>query len=555
MEPSASANRSISFGSFRLFPAQRLLLDSGNPLRLGSRALDILIALVESAGELVGKTELMARVWPDTIVVEDNLTVHVAALRRALSDGIGGNRYLITIPGRGYCFVAPVTEEDVEQWPSPPASARYAHNLPGFLTRLIGRRGTMSRLIEQSPAQRLLTIAGPGGIGKTSVALAVAEELVPKFEHGVWMVDLAPVRDPRYVPSALSAALGLQGPSGDPMPGLLGVLNDKNMLLLIDNCEHLIEAAADLAVSVLRHAPGVRILATSREPLRVEGEQVHRLSGLESPPPSALLTAAEALAFPAVQLFVERGAASMGEFELDDADAPLVAEICRKLDGVPLAIEFAASRIDALGVRGIAARLEEGLSALTGGRRAALPRQHTMRATLDWSYGLLSEREQAVLRRLSIFAGSFTLRAAAAVAADAVLPEGEIVDQVLELVAKSLIMADVRGADPRLRLLETTRAYARMKLAESGEADAVGRRHAEYYRSVPETAGFDQLKLPAEPTALPSSDMPRSSTRPPRSRSRNQLLAPALNNSGEGLAPAIAEGKAIFVRTYRVGRV
>jgi predicted ATPase/DNA-binding winged helix-turn-helix (wHTH) protein len=554
MEPSACANRSISFGSFRLFPAQRLLLDSGNPLRLGSRALDILIALVERAGELVGKTELMARVWPDTIVVEDNLTVHVAALRRALSDGIGGNRYLITIPGRGYCFVAPVTVEGVEQWPLQPAGGRYAHNLPGFLMRLIGRRGTTGRLIEQSPAQRLITIVGPGGIGKTSVALAVAEELVPKFEHGVWMVDLAPLRDPRLVPSALSAGLGLQSPSGDPVPGLLAVLNDKNMLLLIDNCEHLIEAAADLAVSVLRHAPGLRILATSRQPLRVEGEQVHRLSGLESPPPSALLTAAEALAFPAVQLFVERAAASMGEFGLDDADAPLVAEICRKLDGVPLAIEFAASRIDALGVRGIAARLEDGLSALTGGRRAALPRQHTMRATLDWSYGLLSEREQAVLRRLSTFAGSFTLRAAAAVAADAVLPEGEIVDQVLELVAKSLIMADVRGADPHLRLLETTRAYARMKLAESGEADAVRRRHAGYYRSLPETAGFDQLKLPAELTAPPSSDMPRSRTRPPRSRSRTQLLAPARKNSGEGLVPAIAEGKAIFVRTYRVGR-
>jgi predicted ATPase len=353
--------------------------------------------------------------------------------------------------------------------------------------------------------------------------------------------------------SALTAALGLRSPSGDLVPGLLAVLNDKNMLL-IDNCEHLIEAAANLAVGVLRHAPGVRILATSRQPLRVEGEQVHRLSGLESPPPSALLTAAEALAFPAVQLFVERAAASMGEFGLGDADVPLVAEICRKLDGVPLAIEFAASRIDALGVRGIATRLEEGVSALTGGRRAALPRQHTMRATLDWSYGLLSEREQAVLRRLSIFAGRFTLRAAAAVAADAVLPEGEIVDQVLELVAKSLIMADVRGADPNLRLLETTRAYARMKLAESGEADAVGRRHAGYYRSLPETTGLAQLKLPAELTAPPSSDMPRSGTKPPRSRSRPQLLPPALNNSGEGLVPAIAEAEAIFARTYRVGR-
>jgi predicted ATPase len=345
--------------------------------------------------------------------------------------------------------------------------------LPGFLTRLIGRGDIIRRLVEQLPTQRLLTIVGPGGMGKTSVALAIAEELVPKFEDGVWMLDLAPLRDPSVMPSALSAVFGLEMPSEDPVPSLLAALNDKNMLLLIDNCEHLIDAAADLAVNVLRRAPGVRILATSREPLRVEGEQVHRLSALENPPPSALLTAAEALAFPAVQLFVERAAGSMGEFELDDADAPIVAEICRKLDGVPLAIEFAASRIDAIGVRGIAARLEGGLRTLTGGRRTALPRQQTMRATLDWSYGLLSERQQAVLRRLSVFAGSFTLRAAA-VAADAGQPEGEIVDEVLELIAKSLIMADVRGAEPCLRLFETTRAYAWMKLVESGEASAVG---------------------------------------------------------------------------------
>ena len=477
------AERSISFGSFQLFPAQRLLLDGGQPLRLGGRALDILITLVERAGELVSKNELMARAWPNTVVVEDNLTVHVAALRRALGDGSGGSRYIITIPGRGYCFVAPVREETVELRQSQWVIAGHAHNLPAFLTRLIGRGDAIRRLVGRVSTQRLLTIVGPGGIGKTSVALAVAEELVPRFDHGVWMVDLASLNDP--VASVLAGVLNLQISPEAPMSGLLAALSDKKMLLILDNCEHVIAAAADMAVALLHYAPGVQILATSREPLRVEGEQVHRLAPLQTPPQSALLSAAEALAYPAVQLFVERAAASMGEFELDDADAPIVAEICRKLDGLPLAIEFAAARVDAIGVRGIAARMDQGLRALSGRRRTASPRQQTMLATLDWSYRLLSEREQAVLRRLSVFVGTFTLPAAAAVAADALLNESEVVDQVLELVAKSLIMADVRAVEPRLQLLETTRAYARMKLAESGEGDAVGRRHAEY------TAGSD----------------------------------------------------------------
>jgi len=233
----------------------------------------------------------------------------------------------------------------------------------------------------------------------------------------------------------------------------------------------------------------------------------------------------------------------------------VVAEICRRLDGIPLAIEFAASHVDTLGVRGVAARLNDRLRLLASGQRAPLPRHKTMIAALDWSYGLLSKAEQALLRHVAIFAGSFTFASARVVAADATCPESEIVHLVTELVTKSLIAANVSEAEPRFRLLEVTRSYARKKLAESGEADAVGRYHAEYYRSLPETAGLDQLKLPAEATAPPSSDMPRSSTRPPRSRSRTQLLAPALNNSGEGLAPAIAEGRAIFVRTYRVGRV
>lgn len=488
MDADTVAARSVSFGPFRLFPSRRLLLDGDQPLRLGSRALDILIALVERAGELVGKNQLMRRVWPDTNVVEDNLAVHVAALRRALGDGNGGNRYIITIPGRGYCFTAPTTE----MASPPPAIASAAkHNLPGFLVKLIGRDHAIATLAEQPPATRLITIVGPGGIGKTLLALALAEKLLFDLEYDTWMVDLAPLDDARLVPAAVSAALGIEVPAHDPVPELLGALSDRKVLLLIDNCEHVIEAVAYLVNALLRRAPGLRILATSREPLRIEGERIYRLAGLESPPPSSRLTAVDALESPAVRLFVERATASIGQFRFDNADAPLVAEICRNLDGIPLAIELAAARVDMIGIRGLAARMKGGLPPLKGARRTAPRRQRTMQATLDWSYALLSEREKTVLRRLSTFPGSFSLTAGTTIAADRPELEGDTLDQILELVAKSLVIADAQGTDPQLRLFETTRAYARGKLAESGESDGMGRRHAEYCIDLPKPANID----------------------------------------------------------------
>jgi predicted ATPase len=252
------------------------------------------------------------------------------------------------------------------------------------------------------------------------------------------------------------------------------------MLIVLDNCEHLIASVAAMAAGVLRGAPGVHIIATSREPLRVEGERVHRLSSLGSPPASPRLTAAEALRFPAVQLFVEQAAASVGGFELRDEDAAIVGDICRKLDGIPLAIEFAAARIGVLGVRGLAARLQDRLWMLTSGRRTAPARHQTMRAALDWSYGLLTAREQTVFLRLAIFAAGFTL--AAAVAGDPSHSGDGIVEVVLELAAKSLIAAEADGTEPLFRLLDTTRAYALEKLADSNERKAMARRHAQYYR-------------------------------------------------------------------------
>ena len=480
------AERTISFGPFRLLPSQRLVFEGDNPIRLGSRALDILIALVEHAGELVGKDDLVARVWPGTFVEEGNLKVHVAALRRALG---GGNRYLVNVPGRGYSFVAPVAiaEGPRQAPPQAVASTKREHNLPGILGRMIGRGDIVRTLTRRLPDQRLITLVGPGGVGKTTLAVAVADRQIEAYEHGVWLVDLSPVSDPRLVPTALAGVLGLEIRSGNPLPGLTAALRDKRMLLVLDNCEHVIDAAAGLAVAILRAAPDVHVLATSREPLRAEGERVYHLAPLSSPPAAVGLTAADALEFPAVQLFVERAAASLDGFELSDTDAPIIANICRKLDGIPLAIEFAAARVEAFGVHGLAAHLEERLRLLTSGRRAVAPRHQTMRAALDWSYRLLSAAEQKVLRRLAIFAGDFTLEAAGAVAADPAQPESETIDQVGELVAKSLVSADVGDAEPRLRLLETTRAFALTKLAESGEIDAIGLRYAEYYRDLLET--------------------------------------------------------------------
>lgn len=483
------APSAILFGPFRLLTTQRLLLKADRPVRLGSRALDMLIALVKRPGELVTKRELMRVVWPDTVVVEANLTVHVAALRRALGDGRAGNRYVVNIPGRGYRFVAPVTiAQDLQPSAPPAAAVERTHNLPTLLTDLIGRADIVDEVVDQLPQGRFITIAGPGGIGKTAVALAVAQRLIGSYEHGVWLVDLAAVTDPLLVPSALAAVLELESRSNKAPVGLIAALRDKRMLLVLDNCEHVIASAAALVASVLKGAPGLHVLATSREPLRVEGERVHRLTSLETPPASPRLSAAEARAFSAVQLFVERAGASSGGFEFSDAAAPTVAEICRRLDGIPLAIEFAAAKVGIFRVEGLASRLDDCLRLLTGGRRTALPRHQSMSATLDWSYGLLTETEQTALRRLAIFASDFTLGAAGAVSADMAHPESEMIDAIIELVAKSLVTVDVGSAEPRFRLLETTRAYALAKLRESGEIGALVRRHARFCRNLLEPA-------------------------------------------------------------------
>ena len=320
--------RAVSFGPYRLLAAQRLLLEGDKPVRLGGRAFDILAALVEHAGEVVAKEALIARVWPQTFVEEANLKIQVSALRRALGDGQGGNRYIVTVPGRGYNFVAPVRLEK----PSPPARQLEVvpvkgNNLPLAVTRAIGRDEAVSTVVGRLSRQRLVTLVGPGGIGKTTVALAVVEHLIAGYEHGVWLVDLAPLADPRLVPSAVATALGVEIHTGDSLSGLVAALRDNRMLLLLDNCEHLVDAVASLVVAMLSGASGVTILATSREPLRVGGESQYRLRPLSSPQPSSTLTATEAQGFPAVQLFIERATAIVEDFALTDANASLVVAI------------------------------------------------------------------------------------------------------------------------------------------------------------------------------------------------------------------------------------
>jgi predicted ATPase/DNA-binding winged helix-turn-helix (wHTH) protein len=473
----------ISFGPFRFFATQRLLEKDGVPLNLGSRALDLLSALIERAAEVVSKRELMARVWPDLIVEEGSLRFHIASLRKILGDGQSGVRYVTNVAGRGYCFVAPIGRFAATPTLAEGCVADRTAKLPARLLRMVGRDETVQAVCEQLLGQRFVTIVGPGGIGKTTVAVSVAHAKISEFGGAIHFVDLGALDEPSLVAGAIASTLGLPVNSDSPSQDLLSFVRDQRMLLVLDNCEHVIETAAPLAESIFNEAPQVHILATSRESLRVEGEQVYRLPPLRCPPEAAVgLTAAEVMSFPAVRLFVERVIASGVPFVLSDADAPIVAELCRRLDGIALALELAASRVAALGVRGTAALLDSQFGLLWHGRRTALPRHQTLGATLDWSHNLLSDFERVVLRRLAVFVGTFSLRAAQMVAVGNLVDCGQVVEALASLVAKSLAATEIGATSARYRLLNTARTYALGKLIRSGEAAAVGLRYATYYR-------------------------------------------------------------------------
>lgn len=485
----------VSFGPFRLYPARKLLVEGDKPVRLGSRALDLLIALVEARGELVGKDDLVRKVWPDTFVEEGNLRVHLAVLRKVLGDGRDGARYIVNVPGRGYQFVAAIGP--VAPAPATAPAATTDH-LPAALLRIVGRDETVTSLAAHLRERRFVTIVGPGGIGKTTVALAVAEAAGGGYRDGARFVDLSLIADPRLAAGALASALGLAITSQNPLPRLVAALAGKDMLVVLDNCEHVIEAAAILAEGIVRDAPGVHMLATSREPLRAAGERVYRLGPLDLPPTSTGLTAAEAMRFPAVQLFAECAAARDDGFAMADADTALVIDICRRLDGIALAIELAAGRAGVFGLRGLAEHLDDRFRLLTEGRRTALPRHKTLGATIDWSYELLSGTEQTVFARLGTMAGSFSLASAAAVAAGDGIDEDEAVEAVAGLVGKSMVAAEAGRATMTYRLLDSMRAYALRKLREAGGLDSAASRHAEHFRALFAQAAEDWETEPTE---------------------------------------------------------
>jgi predicted ATPase/DNA-binding winged helix-turn-helix (wHTH) protein len=486
----------LSFGPFNLLVRERLLTRGGAPVELGARALDLLIVLISAPNEVLTKKDLMARVWPDVRVEEGSLRFHMNGLRKALGDGVNGARYITTLAGRGYCFVAPVSRlvGRSEDRPVPPVHFPHA-NLPNRLGRMVGRDQDVAALSAQLGASRFVTIVGAGGVGKTTVAVAVAHHLSDAFKGATLFVDLGMLSDPELVAAAMASMLGLRVGSDDARANLVAHLRDKRILLVLDTCEHLIESVAALAESIMEAAPEVHILATSREALRIEGERVYRLDVLACPPDDQAVTATAVQAFPAMQLFVERALASGAHLEIGDDEAPLVAVICRKLDGVALAIELAARRVDSYGLQQTVALLDQHLALPWSGSRTAPARQRTLQAMLDWSYGLLSEQERLVLRRLAVFVGHFTLDAALEVVANAPLDRSTVFGAIDSLVAKSMVATRPIGAMVRYRLLDTTRAYALDIGMEAAEAADLAGRHATYYRRWLEQSGTEWATL------------------------------------------------------------
>lgn len=491
----------LRFGPFTFLPGQQLLAEEGSAVNLGSRARALLAALLENHGEVVTKTQLIRSAWPETFVEEANLRVHIAALRRALGDGQDGRRYIVNISGRGYSFVFPVEHE---AGPPPrlqkrlPGASPALSNLPPALSRIVGRTSTVAFVAALLREQRFVSLVGAGGIGKSTVAIAVAHATADSFSDGICFVDLSALSDPQLVPAAIAAALGVGLRSEAPLQSLIAATRSRRTLLLLDSCEHVIDVVSNLTEELfLNGGEGLHILATTREPLRVRGERIHRLSPLDLPPPGASLSSAEALQYPAVQLFVERAAASLNGFELIDSEAPVVAELCRRLDGIALAIEIAAGRVESLGVAGLASRLDDRFRLRLEGRRTALQRHQTLSTLLDWSYMLLPPFEQLVLRQLAILAGNFTVDDAVAIVADDEATDEKVVNALANLVEKSLIAADVHGARARYRLLDTTRAYAALKLVESGKIELLHRRHAEIFRDALDRATLAWARQPA----------------------------------------------------------
>jgi predicted ATPase/DNA-binding winged helix-turn-helix (wHTH) protein len=508
-----SLSRGFRIGEFTVSPSQGRIVSRAGEVHVEPRAMDVLVALACRPAETLTRDELIEAVWKHPHVSDEALSRCISVLRHALRDDGSHARLIETIPKRGYRLTARV-EIVAQQRTSARVNGRDAHprsresggivlpdwsktNVALQLTRIIGREAELAEIRSLLAEQRLVTLTGSAGVGKTRLALELGKLSLPDFADGVWLVELAPLSDPALVPATVATVLGVElGHAASPSKELSRRVGERELLLILDNCEHLVDAVASLAETVLGTAPGVRILTTSQVLINIAGEQAYRVPSLAVPNDDRLALD-DVMGAAAVQLFVERATSVDSHFGVDNDNAAAIAAICRRLDGIPLALEMAAARAPLLGVEQLAQLLDERFRVLTGGRRTALPRQQTLRATLDWSYDLLPERERIVLARLGVFAGGFTIEAACAVAAEEAIDKVEVIDLLARLISRSLVVADTGDQSKRYRLLQSTREYALERLDESGGSEAVRTRHLEFYLALAEQKS---------PNAVPGAD-------------------------------------------------
>ena len=466
-----SSHPVVRFANVEWRPGQRLLLVDGEPVKAGARALDLLHALVERRDRIVRKDELLDIVWPGVVVEEANLHVQVSSLRKLL-----GPTAIATIPGRGYRFVAVIEGDGGAAAPVPlrPGTGGRPGNLPAAPSGIVGRTDELASLVALLVSNACVTVTGPGGIGKSRLALEAAESRAAGHPDGVWWIDLTSVDRPELIPRIISQALNVSLDAPYDASRLAAAIADRSILLVLDNCEHVVAGVSSVVEALGASAHGVKVLATSQRALGAAGERVFRLGPLGVPDDDR--DASER--YGAVALFVARAREIRERFVLDAGNSAAIAQICRELDGLPLAIELAAARVQLLGVHGVRDRLGDRFRLLKSTVRR-LPRHRTMRATLEWSHALLDDTERLVLRRLGVFTGGFSLELAQAVASDpdAGLDEWDVLDIIGSLVDKSLVAAD--AAEPvRYRLLETIRAFALEELESHAETNDVRSRHA-----------------------------------------------------------------------------
>jgi predicted ATPase/DNA-binding winged helix-turn-helix (wHTH) protein len=506
--PLPSQPATYRFGAFELDTAAYELRREGRAIRLARQPMEVLILLVERRRTLVTRDEIAGRLWGDDVFVDRDAGLHTAILkiRQILGDPPSSPVFVETVTGKGYRFMASV--EVVVATPvastlaSPVPESREAPpptNLMADLTTFVGRERELSDVTALMGTNRLVSLTGVGGSGKTRLAQQAGIRLATTFPHGVWFVDLAPVANPELVPGVVAHALDVPEKAAVTIADTLAEwLRSRHLLLILDNCEHLIDACAVLATSLLRVAPALRILATTREALNVPGECVWLVPPLQLPPASDALATKDMLAFDAVRLFAER-AWAVTSFQLTPENVTTVAEICRRLDGVPLAIELAAARVKLLSVDQIRERLRDRFRLLTGDQRTVVARQRTLEATVDWSYDLLTEPERLLLARLSVFAGGWTLEAAEEICAGGAIRDGDVLELLARLVDKSLVLVDdVTARDRRYRLLETIRQYAQNRLGLMGDAAVLAQAHFRYFLTLARRAeskllGADQV--------------------------------------------------------------